>query len=266
METASATSTESLVHPPHGAGHETPQAAMARERREVRAAVLSLIVGVSLLVVKFVAYLITDSAAIFSDALESIVNVVASSTALYAIWLAHRPADVKHPYGHGKVEFVSAGLEGGMMMVAAAVIVLRAVEQLIRGAHINESTIVWGLLLLIVAMLINGGLGLFLIRSGKKGGSITLEADGKHLLADAVTSAAVLVALALVKLTGFRRLDALTALAVAVYVGIEAFGLLRRSWAGLMDEQDVEDDRLLRQILERVRGHFRTVRAPIKQV
>jgi cation diffusion facilitator family transporter len=250
MQTTTATPSENLVHPPRGPGYETPQAALARERRELRAAVLSLLIGVALLVVKFIAYLLTDSAAIFSDALESIVNVVASGTALYAIWLAHRPADVKHPYGHGKVEFVSAGLEGAMMMVAALVIVLRAAEQLIRGAHINESTIAWGILLLVVAMLINGALGLFLIRSGKTGGSITLEADGRHLLSDAVTSAAVLIALALVKLTGFRRLDAITAIAVAIYVAVQSSGLLRRSWAGLMDEQDVEDDRLLREILD----------------
>src|SRR5881394_161878 len=107
MDTTTATSHNNLVHPPHGAGHESPQVEMARERRELRAAILSLVVGVALLVVKFIAYLLTDSAAIFSDALESIVNVVASVTALYAIWLAHRPADMKHPYGHGKVEFLS---------------------------------------------------------------------------------------------------------------------------------------------------------------
>jgi len=249
METATP---ENLVHPPHGAANESPEVVLRRERGELRAAIASLVVGITLLGVKFTAYVLTDSTAIFSDALESIVNVVASAAALYAIWLAHRPADQKHPYGHGKVEFLSAGFEGGMMMVAALVIVMRAVEQLIRGAHINESAILWGVVLLVAAMLVNGGLGLFLVRSGRTGGSITLEADGKHLLADAVTSAAVLLAIALVKLTGWRRLDPLTAVAVAIYVGFEAFSLLRRSWAGLMDEQDTDDDRLLRQILD---GH-----------
>src|SRR5687768_13537517 len=110
---------------------------MDRPRREIRAAVVALVVGASLLGVKFLAYLLTDSAAIFSDALESIVNVVAAAAALYSVILAHRPADQEHPYGHGKVEFMSAGFEGGMMLVAAFVMGLRAVEQFWQGALIS---------------------------------------------------------------------------------------------------------------------------------
>jgi cation diffusion facilitator family transporter len=223
---------------------------LEQSRVEVRAAMASLGVGVLLLAVKFAAYLLTGSSAIFSDALESIVNVAASGMAWYSIVLAHRPADTQHPYGHGKVEFMSAAIEGGMMFVAALVILLRAVEQLWRGASIDTASILWGLVLIVAAMLINGALGLHLIRAGKRGGSITLEADGKHLLADAVTSAGVLVALLLVKLTGIRRLDPLAAIAIAAYVAYEGVHLIRRSTAGLMDEQDLEDDRLLRSILD----------------
>ena len=219
-----------------------------QRRRELRAAVLSLVVGAALLVVKFAAYWVTGSAAIFSDALESIVNVLGSAFALYSVALAHRPADEQHPYGHGKVEFLSAGIEGGMMLVAAVVIVARAVEQLVRGAPLER--IERGLLLLIVAMAVNGALGMYLVRAGRRGGSIALEADGRHLLSDAVTSAVVLLALVAVKFTGWARLDPLAAIGLAGYVGAHAFGLLRRSAAGLMDEQDAEDDRLLRQILD----------------
>jgi cation diffusion facilitator family transporter len=219
-------------------------------RQEVRAAVLSLLVGIVLLTAKLVAYLLTDSAAIFSDALESIVNVLAASLALYSIVLAHRPADVDHPYGHGKVEFMSAGFEGGMMMVAALVILLRGVEQLVGGPRINSGQIPIGLALVGGAGAVNLVVGLYLVQRGRKGGSLTLEADGKHLLADAVTSAGVLAALALVKLTGWPRLDPLAAVVAAAWVAREAWSLLRRSAAGLMDERDIADDTMVRGILD----------------
>jgi cation diffusion facilitator family transporter len=219
-------------------------------RQEVRAAVLSLTVGILLLAVKLVAYLVSNSAAIFSDALESIVNVLASGLALYSIVLAHRPADVDHPYGHGKIEFVSAGFEGGMMLFAAGVILIRAVEQLVRGAHIDEGQITVGLILVVVAMAINAALGGYLVQRGRANGSITLEADGKHLLTDAVTSAVVLAALGLVKLTKWPRIDPLAAALVACWVAREAWSLVRRSAAGLMDERDIEDDRTVRAIIE----------------
>jgi cation diffusion facilitator family transporter len=219
-----------------------------RRAHELRAAITSLIVGGALLAVKFTAYWLTGSAAIFSDALESIVNVLASALALYSVVLAHRPADPEHPYGHGKVEFMSAGFEGGMMLLAAIVIVFRAVEQLVRGASVQR--IDSGLVLIVLAMGINGTMGWYLVSTGKRSGSIVLEADGSHLLTDALTSAGVLGALVVVKVTGWARADPIAALGVAAYVAFSAMRLLRRSAAGLMDEQDREDDRLLRQILD----------------
>ncbi|MGH7180280.1 MAG: cation diffusion facilitator family transporter [Tepidisphaeraceae bacterium] len=215
---------------------------------ERRAASISVAISVALLVVKFAAYMVTGSAAVFSDALESIVNVLASILALYSIIVAHAPADREHPYGHGKIEFLSAGFEGGMMLVAAVVIVARAIEALIRSKSIEQVNL--GLTLLVVAMAINGVVGMFLLNRGRAGGSITLEADGKHLLADAVTSAVVLMALVAVKVTGLHRIDAVAALLVAAYVAYAGLGLMRRSAAGLMDEQDLADDRLLRGILD----------------
>ncbi|MCS7034289.1 MAG: cation diffusion facilitator family transporter [Phycisphaerae bacterium] len=215
---------------------------------EKRMGALSLGVAFVLMGVKFVAYGLTGSAAIFSDALESIVNVLASGFALFAIILTHRPADQTHPYGHGKVEFLAAGFEGGMILLAALVIAWRSVESIVHGPQLHR--IDTGLLLILVAMVVNGGVGVALIRIGKRNGSITLEADGKHLLTDAVTSVAVLVSLLVVRVTGWVVFDPIGALLVASYLVWIAVDLLRRSAAGLMDAQDAGDDAALRQILD----------------
>jgi cation diffusion facilitator family transporter len=216
---------------------------------ERRAAVLALVVGVILLALKFAAYIVTGSAAILSDALESIVNVLAGGFALYSIILAHQPADRDHPYGHGKIEFLSASFEGGMIIVAAIVIAARAIEKLITPTPVEGINL--GLLLTILAMLINGGVGLFLIRLGKRSDSLTLESDGRHLMSDAVTS--VVVVIVLIVLWWMPRLtwiDPVAALGVAVYIAWMAMGVLRRSAAGLMDEQDRRDDELIRGIVD----------------
>lgn len=216
---------------------------------ERRAAIFAVAIGFLLLLIKFSAYVITGSAAILSDALESIVNVLAGGFALYAVILAHQPADREHPYGHGKVEFLSAGFEGGMIILAALIIAVRAVERLIWPAPVLRVDL--GVLLTVFAMIVNGGLGLFLIRQGKRSKSITLEADGKHLLSDAITSVVVLAALVVMLLNpSLVWIDPIAALAVAVYIAWMAVGLLRRSTAGLMDAQDREDDAAIRQILD----------------
>src|SRR5688572_13261507 len=215
---------------------------------EAVAGIVAVLAGTLLMGIKFLGYFITGSTAIFSDALESIVNVLASSFALYALFYAHRPADPTHPYGHGKIEFVSAGFEGGMILLAALVIGVRAVEALIYKPPLNE--LMLGVVLMAVAMLVNGATGLYLVRAGRKHKSIALEADGRHLFSDAITSAAALLALAAVRFTGVRQLDPVAALLIAAYLAHMAWGLLRRSAAELMDEQDVADQRLLQGILD----------------
>lgn len=218
-------------------------------RPEARAILLSLTVGFILLTIKFIAYFLTGSAAIFSDAMESIVNVLASAVAAWALVVAHQPADAAHPYGHGKAEFLSAGFEGGLIVLAAIVIAVKTADMLLfHGIHVAK--LGTGLILIAIAMLINGSAGLYLIRTGRKQGSLTLEADGHHLLSDAITSAATLIALALVKLLDWRFADPVAALLIAAYIGATGIKLLRRSAAGLMDEQDFEDQRTLRQILD----------------
>jgi cation diffusion facilitator family transporter len=216
---------------------------------ELGAAILALGVGVVLLAIKFVAYALTGSAAIFSDAMEGIVNVLASGFALYSIALAHQPADAAHPYGHGKIEFLSAGFEGGMIVLAAVVIALNAVDQLLFHT-LAVRAIGPGATLMAVAMAVNGAVGLYLVRTGRRLGSLALVADGKHLFSDAVTSAAVLVALALVRFTRWAWADPVVAIGIAVYIGGTGLHLLRHAYAGLMDEQDWDDDRQIRAILD----------------
>src|SRR5690349_2336794 len=137
-------------------------------RDESRAALLALVMGSALMGVKFVAYFLTGSAVIFSDAVESIVNVAAAGFALYSIALAHRPADASHPYGHGKVEFISAGFEGGMILVAAAVSAVKAVDDLIRRRDLSVGRLEWALGLMALALVVNGALGYWLVRTGRR--------------------------------------------------------------------------------------------------
>ena len=218
-------------------------------RTELRAAMISISVGVVLLVVKFIAYWLTESSAIFSDAVESIVNVLASMIALWALALAHTPADERHPYGHGKVEFMSAGLEGGMILLASVFIFIRTIDVLLFH-EIETAKIDIGLLLIVAAMIINGTVGVMLIRTGRRQKSLALEADGHHLLSDAVTSVAVLIALGIVKWTGFKLADPIIAILISFYIAWMGIRLLKQSFGGLMDEQDLADERALAAILD----------------
>lgn len=217
-------------------------------RPEALAASLSLAVSLILLGVKFTAYYLTGSAAIFSDALESIVNVMAALVAGYSLYLAHQPPDAQHPYGHGKAEFLSAGFEGGMILFAAAIIAWRAIEEMIQGPGVHEIDI--GLLLIVLAGIVNGAVGLLLRRSGRRRGSPTLVADGEHLLTDAITSAAVMLALLIMWFVpAWTWVDPIAALLVAGYIAVTGVRLVMDSAAGLMDRQDAHDEALLHQIL-----------------
>ncbi|HTW93540.1 MAG TPA: cation diffusion facilitator family transporter [Tepidisphaeraceae bacterium] len=215
---------------------------------ETRAIQLSLAAGIILLGIKSWAYFITRSQAIFSDALENVVNVLASAFALYAITLSHRPADKEHPYGHGKVEFLSAGFEGGMILLAALIIGAQAILAI--AHHKTPTDLDFGLILVAIAMVANGAVGGYLWLHGLRSGAIVLEAEGMHLASDAITSAAVLIALGLVRLTGQEWIDPAAAIGVAIYIIWLGWGLVRRSSEGLMDKQDAADTVLLRTILE----------------
>ena len=217
---------------------------------EARAIFIAMSVGVVLMAIKFFAWSVTGSTAIFSDALESIVNVLGAGFAFYSLYLAHQPADPEHPYGHGKVEFLSAGFEGGMILIASVVILVESVRAIVHNAGPSVDHLQWGFVSVAVAMVVHFVLGIYLIRAGKRHRSLTLEADGRHLLSDAITSAMALAALVAVKLTKWQYFDPIGAIGVAVVIGRTGLHLLGRSAAGLMDKQDQEDDLLLREILD----------------
>jgi cation diffusion facilitator family transporter len=201
-----------------------------------------------MLAMKCTAYVLTHSAAIFSDALESIVHVAATAMAFYSIIISARPADTSHPYGHGKVEFFSAGVEGGLIVTAAAAMVYEAVRGMIFGRELAE--IDAGILLTLGASVVNLFLGWFLISRGRATNSLTLVADGKHVLTDSYTSFGVVAGLGAVKLTGAEILDPLVAIGVAMNILISGYKLMRISVGGLMDESD---EKTLHRVTEIIR-------------
>jgi cation diffusion facilitator family transporter len=217
-------------------------------RQRLFAARLALVTGVVILLGKLGAYLATGSTAVLSDALESVVNVVAALLLLYSISLAAEPADSNHPYGHGKVEFFSAGVEGTLIVIAALVIGVEASRELWRGPELYNLD--FGLVLIAVLTGLNAAVGRYLIRTGERTRSLALVADGKHLMTDVVTSVGVVAALIVVRLTGWVILDPLMALAVAANILRTGAALLRQAVAGLMDEADLELLGSLSQALE----------------
>jgi cation diffusion facilitator family transporter len=219
-------------------------------RIERRAAMASLAAALALSVLKFIAYFATNSSAIFSDAVESIVNVAASAFAIYSLYLSHQPADEDHPYGHGKVEFISAAVEGGMVLAVALVSVVKAIDTIIHHVELHMERLGLGILLLGIALAVNGVLGWVLAGIGRKQGSATLVADGRHLISDALTSVGAIVGVIVVRLTAWKYADPAAALVVAGYVAVMGVELVRDAIAGLMDRQDLSDEQLLRSILD----------------
>ncbi len=218
---------------------------------ESRAIAFSLMAGVGLTILKFVAYFITGSSTVFTDAMESIVNIAAAIFAAYSLSMAHRPADADHPYGHGKIEFLSAGFEGGMVLLASVVATVKAIDSILHGgSDLHSDQLPLGAILIAIALAANGCLGIYLVRSGRRSGSLTLEADGHHLLSDAWTSLAALIAMVVLIFTRWRWVDPAAAIVVAVYIAIVGLRLMSRAAAGLMDRQDESDQRLLKRILD----------------
>lgn len=194
-----------------------------------------LSIGAALLTIglKTVAYLITGSVGLLSDAVESLVNLVGGIMALAMLTVAARPADEDHAYGHGKAEYFSSGLEGGLILVAAVSIAVAAVLRLITPRPLQEVGV--GLAVSIAASVVNLAVALVILRAGRKHNSITLEANARHLLTDVWTSVGVLVGVGLVVWTGWLWLDPVVALLVAANIIWTGVGIVRRSIGGLMD-------------------------------
>ncbi|HEY5896205.1 MAG TPA: cation diffusion facilitator family transporter [Burkholderiales bacterium] len=196
--------------------------------------------AVATIALKTLAWWLTGSVGLLSDALESLVNLAAALLALSMLRLAASPPDEDHPYGFSKAEYFSAGIEGALIVLAAGGIVWTCIPRLIEPQPLDMPLL--GLTLTTVASAINLGVGLLLIRQGRANHSITLEADGRHLLTDVWTSLGVLIGVALVYVTGWLRLDPLVALAVSAHIVWAGFGLVRRSVKGLLDPAISSED------------------------
>jgi cation diffusion facilitator family transporter len=202
---------------------------------------------------KFFAFFISGSIGLLSDALESVINLVAAVLAFVALRYAARPPDAEHTYGHEKISYFSSGMEGTLILIAAVSIAWQALQRLLHPAELTSLDS--GLLCCTLAAGINCVVAHVLMHQGRKHGSIILEADGQHLMADVWTSVAVLVALALVWLTGWSTLDPLIALAVALNILVTGLRLMRRSFDGLMDRAWPKED--LDQLRMRISENLR---------
>ena len=235
-------------------------------RAELRAARfamrLSLLVGVMMLLGKSAAYFMTGSAAILSDFAESVVHVIADAFAVFSLRLSTKPAAPNFLYGYERITFFSAGFEGAMIVLAAVWILIAAIEKWRAGLKLEH--LGSGTLLLLAAGILNGGLGWYLLRIGKPTHSVILEADGKHVLTDSLTSFGVVAGLGLVMITGWKPFDPLIAIAVAANILWSGGRLAWRSAVGLLDYSDPETGKQIRAKLDAICGelglHYHGVR------
>ena len=195
---------------------------------------LSIAASIATIALKLAAALITGSVGFLSDAIESVINVVAAVVGLWALKISAKPADDNHPFGHAKAEYFSAQVEGAMIFVAAIAIIYTAVERILHPQPIEQAGL--GLLLSTIASVLNLAVGLLLIRAGRRYRSATLDADGHHLITDVWTTVGVLVGIALVALTGWEILDPVIALAVGVNILFTGYKLLKSAILGLLNQ------------------------------
>jgi cation diffusion facilitator family transporter len=245
-----------MTHDPHA----------ERRARLTRLIVLSIAAAVLTIALKTTAWALTGSVGLLSDAAESVVNLVAALVALVVVQFSTRPPDEEHAYGHEKADYLSAGVEGALILLAAATIGYTAIDRLLHPQEIESVGI--GVAVSVGASLINLAVGIVLIRAGREHRSIVLEADGRHLITDVVTTAGVVVAIVAVAITGWETLDPLIALAVTANIVVTGMRLVRRSTDGLLDRAlDAEELATVHEVLhtfdcEDVRFHaLRTRRA-----
>ncbi len=242
-----------MVTPEHVETEQPPRPPARAVARSARSyAALSIGAAVVTMALKLGAYFLTNSIGLFSDAAESGINLIAALAAFGALTVAARPPDHEHAYGHSKAEYFSRGLEGGLILVAAGAIAATAIERLL---HLQPLENVGpGLAVSVTAAAINGAVALVLLRAGKRLQSITLRADGAHLMTDVWTTGGVLVGVLLVQVTGWLPLDPLVALLVAANIIWTAIRLMRDSALGLLDSALPDADQA---IIARVLDHYR---------
>ena len=227
-------------------GEHLPTPAAAAEKKS--AMTLSVAAGLLLLVLKAVAWTWTGSTAILSDLGESAAHMVAVCFAAYSLRVSLRPADSNHLFGHAKIGFFSAGFEGAMIMAAALYILHEAITAALRGPQLENIPV--GIALTVTGVILNGALGWHLVRTGRKRGSIILEANGHHVLTDCWTSLGVLLALGLVMATKWAYWDPIFASVAALNILVAGLRLVRRSISGLMDAADPDVGREIEKLVE----------------
>jgi cation diffusion facilitator family transporter len=193
-------------------------------------------ISLVLLIAKFIAYYFTHSVSILTDALESIVNVVAGLIGLYSLFVAAKPRDRDHPYGHGKAEFLSAAMEGTMILFAGIIIIYQAIEQLIDPVELKKLGL--GIWLVASTAVVNFAVGAVCLRIGKKNNSLALTASGKHLQSDTWSTIGIIAGLFLLYFTGLAWIDSVLAIGISLFIMITGYRIIRRSIAGIMDEAD----------------------------
>ncbi len=214
---------------------------------------LIAVFGIILFIGKIVAWKLTSSDAVFSDAMESIVNVISAFMGLYSLYLAAKPKDEDHPYGHGKVEFVTSGIEGALIAIAGIMIIYEGINSLITGKILQKLD--WGIAIIAATAIVNYLLGYISIKKGKHENSHVLISSGKHLQSDTITTLGVVISLAIVYLTKIYWLDSAVALIFGFYIILIGYKIIRKSLSGIMDEQDPD---LLNQIIKVLEENRRT--------
>lgn len=206
------------------------------------------IVGIILFIAKLIAWRLTNSDAVFSDAMESIVNIIAAFMGLYALYLAAKPKDDNHPYGHGKAEFITSGIEGALIIFAGLIIVVQAINSLL--SKNIPSKLDWGMAIIAATAVINYIMGYISYQKGIKENSLVLQSSGKHLQSDTITTAGVVLSLIIVYLTNLYWLDAVVAIFFGLYIMVVGYKITRKSLSGIMDEQDTDIVSAITTVLE----------------
>lgn len=218
---------------------------MTTAQQNFRVQLWITLLSVLLFLTKIIAYYFTHSLAILSDALESIVNVIAGFIGLYSLYIAAKPKDLEHPYGHGKAEFVSAAVEGGLIVAAGIMIIYETVANILRNDPVHQLDT--GLWLIGSTALLNFVAGTICLRLGKKNNSLALQASGKHLQIDTYSTLAIIAGLIIILFTKMYWLDKLIALVMSLLIIYNGYKIIRSSLAGIMDEADME---LLKKFIE----------------
>jgi cation diffusion facilitator family transporter len=208
------------------------------EQQNLRLQKIITAVGAVLFVIKMLAWYFTNSVAILTDALESIVNVVAGLIGVYSLYVSAKPKDRDHPYGHGKAEFLSAAVEGTLIIVAGILVIYKAGKSIFHPEPINKLD--YGIILVIGTAIVNYVMGFVCVQTGKKNNSAALVASGKHLKTDTYTTAGIIAGLILLYFFKYRWIDSAIALLFAVIIMITGYRIMRSSIAGIMDEVDTK--------------------------